>query len=61
MEKEYKMDSGDIVNREDIPIWTIISNRYTISGLKRLFDNDLSKLEDAADSSSQPSDAEVTP
>ncbi len=47
MEKEYKMNSSDIVNRDDVPIWTIISNRYTISGLKRLFGNDLSKLKEA--------------
>lgn len=55
MEKEYKLNSSDIVNRDDVPIWTIISNRYTISGLKRLFGDDLSKMENA-DSSNKVSE-----
>lgn len=57
MDKEYKMKDSDIVNRDDVPIWTIISNRYTISGLKRLFNNDISELEEAANDTSKPAGA----
>lgn len=59
MEKEYKMNASDIVNRDDIPIWTIISNRYTVSGLKRLFGDDLSKIDDT--DSSEVSTQESNP
>ncbi len=59
MEKEYKMNASDIVNRDDVPIWTIISNRYTVSGLKRLFGDDLSKIDEASSSETNPE--EVTP
>lgn len=37
MEKNYNYGKNDIVQREDISIFDVISNRYNISGMRRLF------------------------
>lgn len=37
MEKNYEYKGNDIVQRDDVSLWQIISNRYTQSGLRRLF------------------------
>jgi hypothetical protein len=37
MEQDYNYKGSDIVNRNDVSLWDVISNRYTTSGLKRLF------------------------
>lgn len=37
MEKNYEYNQNDIVQRDDVSLWQIISNRYTQSGLRRLF------------------------
>jgi len=37
MDKKYKYKENDIVKREDVSIWKVISKRYNVSGLKRLF------------------------
>jgi hypothetical protein len=37
MEKNYEYKGKDIVERDDVSLWQIISNRYTQSGLRRLF------------------------
>lgn len=37
MEKNYEYKGNDIVERDDVSLWQIISNRYTQSGLRRLF------------------------
>jgi hypothetical protein len=39
MEKEYDYKNNDIVKRDDVAIWDVISNRYIQSGMKRLFEN----------------------
>lgn len=46
MEKkyDYSQTQNDIVEREDVSIWQVISNRYTNTGLKRLFDDDAEGL-----------------
>lgn len=33
----YNYKENDIVNREDLSIWDVMSHRYQVSGLKRLF------------------------
>ncbi len=35
---DYSVAQKDIVERDDVSIWQVISNRYTQSGLRRLFD-----------------------
>ncbi|MBT3585866.1 MAG: hypothetical protein HN509_13250 [Halobacteriovoraceae bacterium] len=40
MDKKYKFKGNDIVNRDDASLWQIISNRYTQSGLQRLFEEE---------------------
>tara|TARA_R110000868_G_scaffold377142_7_gene642420 strand:+ start:1019 stop:3079 length:2061 start_codon:yes stop_codon:yes gene_type:complete len=42
MEKKYDYSKAqnDIVERDDVSIWQVISNRYTTSGLRRLFDDE---------------------
>ncbi|MGB0452969.1 MAG: hypothetical protein ACPGJV_04570 [Bacteriovoracaceae bacterium] len=40
MDKEYEYKNSDINSDKDRDIFTIISRRYTISGLKRLFDDE---------------------
>jgi len=37
---DYSEAQDDIVDRKDVSIWQVISNRYTTSGLRRLFDDD---------------------
>lgn len=37
MEKKYKYKGSDIVKRNDVSLWNVISRRYQTSGLKRLF------------------------
>lgn len=46
MDKNYNYQEAqqDIVEREDVSIWQVISNRYTVTGLKRLFDDDAEGL-----------------
>ena len=39
MKKKYKYNN-DIVNDKDVSIFKVISNRYSQSGLKRLFSED---------------------
>ncbi len=39
MDKEYKYKNSDIVNRKDVSLWNVISNRYQTSGVKRLFED----------------------
>jgi hypothetical protein len=39
MEKEYDYKNNDIVKRDDVAIWDVISNRYIQSGMRRLFEN----------------------
>ena len=38
MDKQYKIKNEDIVKKKDVSIWKVLSNRYNLSGLKRLFD-----------------------
>ncbi len=40
MKKNYHFKNNDIVNKNDVSIFQVISNRYNVSGLKRLFEND---------------------
>jgi hypothetical protein len=40
LDKKYKIDQEQIVKREDVSIWKVITNRYNISGLPRLFGDD---------------------
>jgi hypothetical protein len=40
MAKDYNYKDNDIVDRDDVSIFQVISNRYNVSGLKRLFDED---------------------
>jgi hypothetical protein len=40
MEKKYKYKGSDIVKRNDVSLWNVISRRYQTSGLKRLFGED---------------------
>lgn len=40
MDKNYKYKDSDIVKREDVSLWNVISRRYQTSGLKRLFGED---------------------
>ncbi len=35
--KKYNYKENDIVTRDDVSIWKVISRRYNVSGLKRLF------------------------
>ena len=37
LDKKYKIDREQIVKREDVSIWKVITNRYNLSGLPRLF------------------------
>ncbi|MFX3689201.1 MAG: hypothetical protein ACN6I0_00365 [Peredibacter sp.] len=37
MEKDYDYKGSDIVKRDDVSLWNVISNRYQTSGLRRLF------------------------
>lgn len=37
MDKKYDYKGNDIVDREDVSIWDVISNRYNTSGMRRLF------------------------
>ncbi|MFX3675782.1 MAG: hypothetical protein ACN6I6_01980 [bacterium] len=37
---DYSETQNDIVERDDVSIWQVISNRYTTSGLRRLFDDE---------------------
>lgn len=39
MEKKYDYKENDIVKSGDASIWQVISNRYNVSGLRRLFDD----------------------
>jgi len=39
MKKEYDYNDHDIVKRPGVSLWRVITNRYTNSGLKRLFDD----------------------
>jgi hypothetical protein len=39
-DKNYDFKDNDIVKREDVSIWEVISHRYNASGLKRLFNDD---------------------
>lgn len=41
---DYSVAQKDIVEREDVSIWQVISNRYTQSGLRRLFDDEAEGL-----------------
>ena len=41
---EYDFRESDVVTDSSLPIWKIISNRYQISGLKRLFENKKQKM-----------------
>jgi hypothetical protein len=49
MEQSYNYGGNDIVAREDVSLWDVISNRYVNSGLRRLFGDDLDEtaLQDA--------------
>ena len=38
LDKKYKIDREQIVKREDVSIWKVITNRYNLSGLPRLFE-----------------------
>ena len=40
MEKKYDYKGSDIVKRNDVSLWNVISRRYQTSGLKRLFGED---------------------
>ena len=40
LDKKYKIDREQIVKREDVSIWKVITNRYNLSGLPRLFGDD---------------------
>jgi hypothetical protein len=40
MDKNYKYKDSDIVKRDDVSLWNVISHRYQTSGLKRLFGDD---------------------
>lgn len=40
MDKKYKYKGSDIVKRDDISLWNVISKRYQTSGLRRLFGED---------------------
>ena len=40
LDKKYKIDREQIVKREDVSIWKVITNRYNLSGLPRLFGED---------------------
>lgn len=40
MEKDYDYKGSDIVKRDDVSLWNVISNRYQTSGLRRLFGED---------------------
>ena len=39
-QKEYNYRNNDITTDEGVPIWKIISKRYNLSGLRRLFNDD---------------------
>ncbi len=47
--KKYDYRENDIVKNNDIPIWKIISNRYKVSGLKRLFEDQMEKPQSQLD------------
>jgi hypothetical protein len=40
MNKKYDYKDSDIVQRDDVSLWNVISKRYQTSGLKRLFGED---------------------
>ncbi|MCF8060579.1 MAG: hypothetical protein K9K67_14855 [Bacteriovoracaceae bacterium] len=40
MNKKYDYKGSDIVKRDDVSLWNVISRRYQTSGLKRLFGED---------------------
>lgn len=40
MKKKYDYKDNDIVKRDDVSLWNVISNRYQTSGLRRLFGED---------------------
>lgn len=40
MDKKYDYKDNDIVERDDVSLWNVISKRYQTSGLKRLFGED---------------------
>ncbi|MDC0254791.1 hypothetical protein OAK75_07830 [Bacteriovoracales bacterium] len=40
LDKKYKIDQEQIVKREDVSIWKVITNRYNVSALPRLFGDD---------------------
>lgn len=40
MAKDYNYKDNDIVDRDDVSIFQVISNRYNVSGLRRLFDEE---------------------
>jgi hypothetical protein len=44
MQKKFKYKKADIVRDRGVSIWKVITNRYTQSGLKRLFSDDESDL-----------------
>lgn len=46
MDKKYQYKQNDIVDREGISLWEIISKRYTQTGLRRLFPDEKQPLED---------------
>jgi hypothetical protein len=37
MNKKYDYKENDIITRDDVSIWKVITRRYNVSGLKRLF------------------------
>ncbi|PJB52855.1 MAG: hypothetical protein CO099_10330, partial [Bdellovibrio sp. CG_4_9_14_3_um_filter_39_7] len=37
MDKDYNYKNNDIVQRDDLSIFDVISNRYSTSGMRRLF------------------------
>lgn len=40
MDKSYNYKENDIVKRDDVSIFQVITNRYNVSGLKRLFEDE---------------------
>lgn len=47
MEQNYNYGGNDIVAREDISLWEVISYRYVNSGLRRLFGDDLEEVQES--------------
>lgn len=46
LDKKYEYEQNDIVERDDISLWEIISRRYTQTGLRRLFPDEEQPLKD---------------